>query len=66
MDVIRVIYRREGDGWWAESPDVERWYAAADSYAEVAKLTEESIRFAFERDDVELEHFVPVGAPIVV
>jgi hypothetical protein len=62
MDTIRVIYHHEDDGWWAESPDVERWTAAADSYADLVKLAEEGIPFALEREDVELEHFVPAGA----
>ncbi len=61
MDTIRVIYHHEDDAWWAESPDVERWYAAADSFDDVVKLAEEGVRFALERDDVELEHFVPLG-----
>lgn len=61
METVRVIYHHEEGSWWAESPDVERWYAAGDSYAEVAKLAEEGIPFALERDDVVLEHFVPVG-----
>ena len=64
MDTIRVIYHHEDDGWWAESPDVERWTAAASSYAEVVKLAEEGVRFALEREDVELEHFVPAGEPL--
>jgi predicted RNase H-like HicB family nuclease len=46
MDTVRVIYHHEGNRWWAESPDVERWYAAGDSYAEVAMLAEEEISFA--------------------
>ena len=62
MDTIRVIYHHEDDGWWAESPDVERWTAAADSYADLVKLVEEGVRFALERDDVEVEHYVPAGA----
>jgi predicted RNase H-like HicB family nuclease len=43
-------------GWWAESPDVERWYAAGDTYAEVAGLAEEGIPFASkaERPTVEI------------
>ena len=61
MDTIRVIYHHEDDGWWAESPDVERWTAAGDTYTEVAKLAEEGVRFALEREDVELEHYVPAG-----
>jgi len=50
-----VIYDYEEGGWWAESPDVERWTAIAD----VRKLAEEGVRFALERDDVEVEHYVP-------
>jgi predicted RNase H-like HicB family nuclease len=61
METVRVIYHHEDGSWWAESPDVDRWYAAGDTYAEVAKLAEEGIPFALERDDVVLEHFVPVG-----
>jgi predicted RNase H-like HicB family nuclease len=48
MDAVRVVYHREGEGWWAESPDIEGWSAAGDSYVEVAKLAEEGIRFALE------------------
>lgn len=60
MEIVRVIYHHESDGWWAESPDVEGWSAAGDSYAEVVKLAEEGIRFALERE-TKLEHFVPAG-----
>src|ERR1700753_1551990 len=60
METVRVIYHHETDGWWAESPDVEGWSAAGDTYAEVAKLAEEGIPFALERDDAVLENFVPV------
>ena len=60
METIRVIYHHEDGGWWAESPDVERWYAAGDTYAEVAGLAEEGIPFALGHD-AELEHYVPVG-----
>jgi predicted RNase H-like HicB family nuclease len=64
METVRVIYHHETDGWWAESPDVEGWSAAGDSYAEVSKLAKEGIPFALEREDVALEHFVPVGEAI--
>jgi predicted RNase H-like HicB family nuclease len=59
MQTIRVIYHHEPDGWWAESPDVEGWSAAADSYPEVVKLTEQGIPFALKQD-VELKHLAPV------
>lgn len=63
MDPIRVIYRNEPEGWWAESPDVKGWTAVGESYAEVLKLSEEGIPFALEcdEDEVELEHFVPAA-----
>ncbi|HKN42337.1 MAG TPA: type II toxin-antitoxin system HicB family antitoxin [Propionibacteriaceae bacterium] len=60
METVRVIYHHEADGWWAESPDVEGWSAAGNSYAEVVKLAEEGIPFALERE-TNLEHFVPAG-----
>jgi predicted RNase H-like HicB family nuclease len=33
MQTVRVIHRHEADGWWAETPDVEGWSAAGDTYA---------------------------------
>jgi predicted RNase H-like HicB family nuclease len=58
MEPIRVIYHHEPDGWWAESPGVAGWYAAASTYEDCRKLAEEGIRFALERDDVSVEHYV--------
>jgi predicted RNase H-like HicB family nuclease len=60
METVRVIYHHEADRWWAESPDVEGWSAAGDTYAEVAKLAEAGIPFALG-EDANLEHFVPAG-----
>lgn len=60
MEAVRVLHHHEGDGWWAESPDVEGWSAAGDTYAEVVKLAEEGIPFALEHP-AELEHYVPAG-----
>jgi predicted RNase H-like HicB family nuclease len=60
METIRVIYHHEDGSWWAESPDVERWYAAADTYAEVVALAEEGIPFALGHE-AAIEHYVPAG-----
>lgn len=60
METVRVIYHHEADGWWAESPDVEGWSAAGDTYAEVVKLAEVGIPFALERP-AELAHDIPTG-----
>jgi predicted RNase H-like HicB family nuclease len=63
MDRIQVIYHDETPhGWWAESPDVKGWSAAADSYAEIRQLAEDGVRFALERNDVVIEHLVPTRA----
>lgn len=60
IETVRVIHHHETDGWWAESPDAEGWSAAGESYAEVVKLAEESIPFAFEHP-AELAHYVPAS-----
>lgn len=57
---IRILHHREAGSWWGESPDVDGWSAASDSYAEVVKLAEEGIPFALGHD-VALEHYVPAG-----
>ena len=63
VETVRVICHYETDGWWAESPDVEGWSAAGETYGEVVKLAEEGIPFALGRP-AQLEHFVPAGESI--
>lgn len=60
---VRILCHHEADGWWAESPDVEGWSAAGNSYAEVVKLAEQGIPFALEHP-VRLQHYVPAGQQI--
>jgi predicted RNase H-like HicB family nuclease len=43
---VRVLYHREPDGWWAESPEIEGWTVAGDSYEEVRRLVEDGVTFA--------------------
>jgi predicted RNase H-like HicB family nuclease len=63
MDSIRVIYEQDGEAWVASSPDVPDWTAVGSSYDEARHLAEEGVRFALDRADVELRHFVPAGTP---
>jgi hypothetical protein len=63
VEIIRVIYHREPDGWWAESDAVPGWTAAAASPDALRALVEEGVRFALERDDLIVEHTVETGAP---
>lgn len=45
IEFVRVIYHREADGWWAESPDLKGWSAAGDSYTKARRLATDGVRF---------------------
>lgn len=62
MDQIRVIYEQDEDTRVATSPEVAGWTVVADSYEETHKLADEGVRFALDRDEAELKHFVPAPA----
>jgi hypothetical protein len=57
-------YRLDEDTWVATSPDVPRWTVVADSYSEAHHLAEDGVRFALERDDLTIEHYVPAGVAV--
>lgn len=61
---VRVLYRQDVDTWVASSPDVPRWTVVADTYAEAHWLAEEGVRFALDRDDLTVEHYVPAGIAV--
>jgi predicted RNase H-like HicB family nuclease len=61
---VRVLYRRDADTWVATSPEIPRWTVVADSYQEAHRLAEEGVRFALERDDLTVEHYVPAGIAV--
>ena len=56
--IVRVLHHHEGSRWWAESPDVDGWTAAAETFEELRSLSEDGVRFALGRDDLDIEHFV--------
>jgi predicted RNA binding protein YcfA (HicA-like mRNA interferase family)/predicted RNase H-like HicB family nuclease len=62
--IVRVLYRQDQDTWVASSPEVPRWTVVADTYAEAHQLAEEGVRFALERDDLTVEHYVPAGVAV--
>jgi predicted RNase H-like HicB family nuclease len=62
--IVRVLYRQDQDTWVASSPEVPRWTVVADTYAEAHQLAEEGVRFALERDDLTVEHYVPAGIAV--
>lgn len=46
MEAVRIVCHWESGYWWAESPDIERWSAAADTFADLARLAAEGVEFA--------------------
>ncbi|HST56803.1 MAG TPA: hypothetical protein VLJ42_13030 [Solirubrobacteraceae bacterium] len=58
MEIIPVVYHSEPEGWWADSPKIPEWTAAASSLDELRRLVEEGVRFALDRDDVFVEHYL--------
>jgi len=73
---IRILYHQEPQGWWAESPDIDGWSVAGETYDEVRRLAEDGVTFAlasaaedrgeaFDEEQfagIELEHYVPAPA----
>ncbi|HEX3804974.1 MAG TPA: hypothetical protein VHV75_19260 [Solirubrobacteraceae bacterium] len=53
---VKVIYHYEDGSWWADSPDVERWSAAADELEDLITLVSEGVPFALETEDLQIEH----------
>ena len=64
METVRVIYHREPEGWWAESPDIAGWSVAGDRYAEVRALVDEGVEIVLDRAAVTIEHFVPADTAL--
>lgn len=73
---IRVLYHLEAAGWWAESPDIDGWTVAGDTFEQVRELVDDGVRFtlaaAAEENgegfdegrftDLAIEHYVPAPA----
>lgn len=63
MEIVPVIYHRDPDAWWADSPAVPGWTATAETLDELRSLVEEGVRFSLERDDVVIDHTLDYGVP---
>lgn len=73
---VRILYHHEPEGWWADSPDIDGWSVAGDSYEEVRRLAVDGVSFAaastaedrgetFDEEDfasASIEHYVPAPA----
>jgi len=63
MEIIPVIFHKDPDGWWADSPSISGWTATAPTLDELRSLAEEGVRFALDRDDVIMEPCLEYGVP---
>ena len=62
MKAIRVAVHREESTWWADSPDVPGWTAAAPTRTELEHLIAGAEEFVFEcRPYVICEGVVPTA-----
>lgn len=55
MRTVRVIYREEAEGWWAESPDVSGYTAADNSLDNLRDLVPEGISEFLEEPVLVIE-----------
>lgn len=66
MTQVRVIYHQEAGSWWADSPDLDGFVAAADTIDQLRELVREGVAFHQETDVPEdLLEVMDTGAPVV-
>ena len=46
----------------ASSPEIAGWIVVGGDYQEARELAEEGARFALDREDLEIRHYVPAPA----
>lgn len=73
---VRILYHREPEGFWAESPDLPGWTVAGGSYAKTREMAQDGVAFglACQAEDrgeafdqrrfarVSVEHYVQAPA----
>lgn len=57
MRTAQFIYRSEGDGWWAMSPDLPGYSAVGTTFDEVRRLAADGAPWYAEQE-LELHHLV--------
>ena len=63
MRNVQLVYRPEGPGWAATSPEAPVYVAYADTLAEAVALAHEGIAFHFDVDPSELAIADSVDSP---
>lgn len=62
MDEVRVVYHRDDETWWAESPNVPGYTALADSLSQLREQVFEGLAFHSEVSSLAIvEDFGELG-----
>lgn len=56
---VHVQYHQEQDSWWAESPELAGWTAAAPTLIELRALVREAIAMLAPQKSVVVEQGLP-------
>jgi hypothetical protein len=59
MQIVQGVYHQEPDVWWADSPDVSGYGAAAATLDELRELVREGVPFFLEVGQVKLDERFP-------
>ncbi len=54
MRELTVVYHRDFDAWWADSPQVRGYAAAGGSLAEVRRLVHEGLPFFLGDEEIQI------------
>lgn len=65
MTTIRVTYHHEDGAWWADSSDLDGWYAGGETLAEARAQVREGLAFYVD-GDLDLFESDVHGQPVVV
>lgn len=65
MKTVKIVYHRDEDAWWADSPDMPGFSAIGDTFNDTRKLALEDIPFYFNgnRPDIVDERMENGGEP---
>jgi predicted RNase H-like HicB family nuclease len=56
---VHVQYHEDRDSWWAESPELDGWTAAAATLSELRALVREAVALLAPKQSVVVEQGLP-------
>jgi predicted RNase H-like HicB family nuclease len=66
VHTVTLVYHREAEGWWAESPEIKGFVAGGDTLAEARAMAEEGVRFYLDEPvEIEIIEILPEGFTVL-